>query len=139
MPVSTRELRLHSSGNVHTIDVTEQAEGFLADSGLSDGVLVAYCPQSTSSVVATEFEPGLLEDLTHLLERLATASDGYRHNQRCRTNDGHAHMRSLLTGASLSIPFVGGRLLLDPGRQLVLIDYSPQGGQCRLLLQLIGE
>jgi len=139
MPVRTTELTLQSSGNVHTIDVTERAEQFLAASGLSDGVLVAYCPQSTCSVVAMEFEPGLLEDITHLLERLASPFDGYRHNQRCRTSDGHAHMRSMLTGAGLSVPFTGGRLRLGEGRQLILIDYGPERGECRIIFQLIGE
>jgi secondary thiamine-phosphate synthase enzyme len=139
MAVRTERIVLSSSGGLHAIDVTERVSRFVADSGLHEGSVSVYSPNTGCAVSVTQFEPGLLEDMGHLYERIAPYRDAYRHNQRCRCEEGHAHIRALLTGSAVMVPFREGRLLLGERQQVVFIDFGTERTERALILQVQGE
>ena len=139
MAVRTQEITLSSSGGLHAIDLSEQVARFLAAGGISEGLLTVFCPEPICAVLTREFEPGLLEDMGHLFERVAPARDAYRHNQRCRVDDGHAHLRADLLGSSVSVPFKDGRLLTGAGQAIVFVDFGIERTSRRVIMQVLGE
>src|SRR5690349_17396488 len=114
-----RQVRLHSDHPTEFIDVTEDLQRLVRESGVRNGIAVAYSAHTTAGVAINEAEPLLLEDMTRLLERFASREDAYRHddlsirtvnvepNERA---NGHAHCQRLFIGASESIPIVDGEL-----------------------------
>ncbi len=48
----------------------------------------------------------------------------YKHNQAWHDGNGYAQVRAALMKPSLSIPIVGGRLLLGTWQQIILIDFD---------------
>jgi secondary thiamine-phosphate synthase enzyme len=103
------------------IDITEQvAEAVLAD-GLSDGVVVVYCPHTTAGITINEnADPDVVIDLLDGLERLAPRSAGWRH----REGNSDGHLKASLIGASVTVPVAAGRLMLGTWQAIYLGEFD---------------
>ena len=110
MPVSTTELRLSTRGDSDVIDITKRVVSAVADSGVRDGQATAFVRGSTAAVTTMEHEPGGIQDLRALLDRLIPADGDYEHNRLNRDTNSHAHQRASLIGPSEVVPIEGGRL-----------------------------
>jgi secondary thiamine-phosphate synthase enzyme len=144
--VLNRKIALISDRPVQFIDVTEQIEDLVGESGIESGVAVAFSAHTTAGVAINEAEPLLLEDMKRLLERFASRDAGYQHddlsirtvnlepNERA---NGHAHCQRLFIGASESIPIVARRLQLGRWQRIFLVELD--GPRPRhLIVQLMG-
>ena len=135
----TFEFRLHTTGRGEAIDLTEQVESALEQSGVSHGTLVVFVPGSTGAVTTIEYESGALADLRDAIERFAPEDIPYAHNARWGDGNGHSHVRAAMIGPSLSIPIIEGRLALGTWQQPILIDFDNRSRDRRLICQVIGE
>ena len=86
-----------------------------------------------------EYEGGALNDLRRLFDEIIPVDQDYAHNARWHDGNGHSHIRAALLGASLSVPFVNGRLTLGTWQQIIFIDFDNKPRQRELILQIIGE
>jgi len=102
-------------------------------------VLTAFVPGSTGALTTIEYEPGLLEDIPALFEKIAPRDFPYRHHETWHDDNGSAHLRAALVGPSISVPFVQGRLTLGTWQQLVLVDFDTRPRRRRLVVQIIGS
>ena len=144
--VSNRRVAIVSEAPTQFIDVTEQIEELVAESGIENGVAVAFSAHTTAGVAINEAEPLLLEDMTRLLERFASRDADYQHddlsirtvnlepNERA---NGHAHCQRLFIGASESIPIVSGRLQMGKWQRIFFVELDGPRPR-RLTLQLMG-
>jgi secondary thiamine-phosphate synthase enzyme len=98
-----------------------------------------FCPSSTSGLTTIEYESGALSDLKRLFDEIIPPDREYAHNARWGDGNGHSHVRASLLGASLTIPFVEGRLTLGTWQQIIYIDFDNRPRKRELILQLIGE
>ena len=67
-------LRLATERSTQFIDLTDQIEEFVAESGVDFGILNIQSLHTTTAIVLNEHEPLLLSDFTSLLARTASAS-----------------------------------------------------------------
>lgn len=81
----------------------------------------------------------MLVDLENLLERVIPSDIPYQHDYRWMDGNGHAHVRSALIGTSLTIPFIGNKLLLGKWQQIIFLDFDNRPRDRTLILQIIGE
>ena len=137
MPVSTTELRLSTRGDSDVIDITKRVVSAVADSGVRDGQATAFVRGSTAAVTTMEHEPGGIQDLRALLDRLIPADGDYEHNRLNRDTNSHAHQRASLIGPSEVVPIEGGRLGLGTWQQLVLIDFDDRPRERTLVVQVV--
>jgi len=137
--VVTKRLRVETRGNNDLIDITPQVRQAVAQSGLRSGVAVVFVVGSTAGVTTIENESGLLSDLKATLERVVPQNPGYRHHQRWGEDNAHAHLRASLWGASLTVPFENGSLLLGTWQQIIFMDFDTRPRSREVVLQLIGE
>ncbi len=112
MPVKSLSIQLSTRGETDIHDITEQVARQVAESGLKDGTVTIFCPSSTSGVTTIEYESGAVSDLKRLFNEIVPSNREYAHNARWGDGNGHSHVRAALLGASLTIPFVNGRLTL---------------------------
>jgi|SRR5579884_1691676 len=129
--VVNRRVAVESEAATQFIDVTEQVEAVVRESGVRDGVVVVYAQHTTAGVVINEAEPLLLGDMCRVLERLASREEAYEHddltirtvnvepNERA---NGHAHCQRLFVGASESIPVVGGEVQLGKWQRVFFVE-----------------
>jgi secondary thiamine-phosphate synthase enzyme len=139
MTVKTFSLHLSSRGNADVHDITDQIANHIIQSGLKDGTATVFCPSSTSGVTTIEYETGALSDLKRVFDEIVPPNREYAHNARWGDGNGHSHVRAALLGASLTVPFVNGRLTLGTWQQIVYVDFDNRPRKRELVLQVIGE
>jgi len=95
---------------------------------------------STAAITTMEFEPGLVKDFPAALERAAPKSGvEYEHQRRWHDGNGHSHVKASLVGPSLSIPLVGGELVLGEWQQVVLVEFDIRPRARKVVVQILGE
>jgi len=138
MAVITKTLSLRTAGNCDITNITEHVADALRETGLADGIVTVFVPGATGGLSTIEFEPGLVQDLPELLDKLIPAGR-YHHDQTWHDNNGHSHLRATLMGPSLTIPFFRAALTLGTWQQIIFIDFDTRGRNRELILQFIGE
>jgi secondary thiamine-phosphate synthase enzyme len=137
MPVDGGLLRLQTPGNGQIVDLTEGIASVVRASGVQRGVVIVFAPGSTVAVTTMEYEPGGVQDLQALLDRLIPAGEDYEHNRRNHDTNAHAHLRAALIGPSESIPLVDGRLALGTWQQVVLLDFDDRPRRREVTVQVV--
>ncbi len=134
----TAEIRLSTRGDADVIDLTGEARAVTSESGIPNGQLTAFVRGSTAAITTMELEPGGVQDLRALLERLIPAEGDYEHNRLNHDTNSHAHQRASIVGASEAVPVVDGAPALGTWQQLVLIDFDDHPRERTVILQVLG-
>ena len=139
MSVKTLSIQLSTRGNTDMIDITDQAQHKVVESGLENGIVTIFCPSSTSGLTTIEYESGALSDLKRLFDQLTPPEQHYAHNAAWGDGNGHSHVRAALLKASLTVPFVNGRLTLGTWQQIIYMDFDIRPRRREIILQIMGE
>ena len=139
MKTVIKRLQLDTSGGVQVIDVTNQVRQLLVESNLNDGLATVFVPGSTATVTTIEYEPGLIADITHALDRIAPREARYEHDKRWHDGNGHSHVRAAFLKPSVTIPFSNRALMLGTWQQLVFIELDVRPRNRTVVIQFIGE
>ncbi|HNY40329.1 MAG TPA: secondary thiamine-phosphate synthase enzyme YjbQ [Bryobacteraceae bacterium] len=126
-------------GLCDVIDITDQIESAVTDSGVTTGVVNVSGQGSTLGLTTIEFESGAVLDLKKALSQIAPMNDDYAHNARWGDHNGYAHLRSALMGTSKIYPIVLGKLHLGTWQQVVLCDFDERPRQREITVTVIGE
>lgn len=137
--VVNKSIRLDTRGNGQVIDITAEVDRQVRGSGVKSGIVTLFSPSSTSALTTIEFESGAVHDLQQLFDRIVPPDVDYRHNLRWGDGNGHSHVRHALLGASLTIPFVDGRMTLGTWQQIVFVDFDVRARSRSLVVQIVGE
>jgi len=120
-------------------DLTQVLKEKLKNSGLQQGQLTVFVQGSTAGVTTIEYEPGLVKDLSELLDKIVPSGRSYHHDERWGDANGFSHLRASLLGPSLVVPFMDGKFCLGVWQQVVLVDFDNRPRQRQVFLQFIGE
>jgi secondary thiamine-phosphate synthase enzyme len=137
--VATRTLQISTKGQGDARDITEQVAAAVSTSEARTGVVTVFVVGSTAGITTIEFEPGAVADLNGLFERLAPRDGEYRHHLRWGDDNGSSHVRAALLGASLTVPFVEGALILGRWQQIMLLEFDTRPRQREVVVQILGE
>lgn len=137
--VITREIHLRTHGHTAIEDITSMIQEAVSEAGLHAGIVTVFCPGSTAGLTTIEFEDGVVADLRRVFDEIAPPGRAYKHHLRWGDDNGSAHIRAALVGASLTVPFVAGKLTLGTWQQIVFLDFDTSPRTRRLVVQVIGE
>jgi len=137
--VISKKLTINTNGNGDTLDVTPGVERAVRESKLSSGVVTLFVIGSTAALTTIEFEEGAVADLARVFEQITPRHAEYEHHLRWGDDNGHSHVRAALLGPALSVPFVGGQLMLGTWQQIILIDFDTRPRQREIVAQIMGE
>ncbi|PUA31421.1 MAG: secondary thiamine-phosphate synthase enzyme [Candidatus Terraquivivens tikiterensis] len=139
MAVWSGELSIKTKGEGDVVDITDIVCSAVRDSGISDGIVNVFVMGSTAAVTTMEHEPGLVRDISDILERVAPKNHPYKHHERWGDYNGHSHVRAALIGPSLSIPLRGGKLLLGTWQQLVFLELDVRPRERKIVVTVVGD
>jgi len=129
-----------TKGNNHILDLTEDLQRLVEESGVRVGQAVAMVIGSTAGLTTLEFEPGLVNhDIAALMERIAPKDGDYLHEETWHDDNGHSHVRAALMGPSLALPIVEGRVPLGTWQQVVLVDFDTRPRKRAVVVTIVGE
>ncbi|MFQ5719554.1 MAG: secondary thiamine-phosphate synthase enzyme YjbQ [Acidobacteriota bacterium] len=137
--VHTGEICLTTRGAGTVIDLTGEVAAQVTASGLQNGTVTVFSPGSTGGITTVEFENGLVRDLGEMFDRLAPRGPEYHHDARWGDGNGFSHCRASLLGPSLTVPVVGGEMVLGTWQQIVFCDFDNRARDRRLVVQVLGE
>ena len=86
-----------------------------------------------------EFEPGLLEDLPDLLDKLIPPSRQYGHERAWHDGNGHSHLQATLLGPSLTVPVAGGEPVLGTWQQIFHLECDIKPRRRTIVVTVSGE
>ena len=130
-------LRLETPGNGEIIDITEGVASVVRTAGVERGLVCVFATGSTVAVTTMEHEPGGVQDLQALLDRVIPQSASYQHNRLNHDTNAHAHLRAALIGPSETVPLVDGRLSLGTWQQVVLLDFDDRPRTRTVTVQVV--
>ena len=139
MKIISDSVTISAEGFNDMKDLTPMVSQKLAATRLKDGLVNIFIPGSTAGLTTIEFEPGLVEDFSRLMEKIAPDNIPYNHDKRWGDGNGFSHIRASLIGPSLTVPFSGGRLNLGPWQQVVFVDFDNGPRTRTILFQFLGE
>ncbi len=139
MRIATHSIKISTRGHTDIHDLTGAVQSLLEREAMGEGQALLFVPGSTAGLTTLEYEPGLLQDLPELFERLVPEQADYHHHQTWGDRNGSGHLRAALTGPSLTVPFVDRHLCLGTWQQIVLIDFDERPRRRTVYCQLTGQ
>jgi secondary thiamine-phosphate synthase enzyme len=137
MAMQTAELRFSTQGDGDVTDITSEVQGIVDEAAVANGQATAFVRGSTAAIATMEFEPGGVQDLAAMLERLIPARGDYEHNRLNHDTNSHAHQRASVVGSSLTVPVIDGRLALGTWQQIVLLDFDDRPRERTVVVQVL--
>ncbi len=139
MKVISDSISISTQGFSDMKNLTSEVTKKLSDSGLQNGIVNLFVPGSTGGLTTIEYESGLVEDFSELMEKIIPSNVTYHHDARWGDGNGFSHVRSSLLGPSLNVPFSSGALNLGTWQQIVFLDFDNRSRSRKILLQFMGE
>jgi len=138
MKIETHSFKINTKGNTDIIDITESVRGKIISAGFKEGSVLLFAGGSTAGITTIEYEPGLLKDYPKFFEKIIPSNINYHHDNTWHDGNGHSHVRAALQGASFTVPFTNGKLLLGTWQQIILIDFDNRPRQRNIIVQITG-
>jgi secondary thiamine-phosphate synthase enzyme len=139
MEILTDSFVVNSKGNTDIIDITNNVQDKVNFSGFTEGNVLVFVGGSTAGITTIEYEPGLRKDYPDFFEKIIPSNINYHHDQTWHDGNGHSHVRASLQGASLTVPFSNGDLLLGTWQQIILVDFDNRSRKRNIVVQIIGK
>jgi secondary thiamine-phosphate synthase enzyme len=140
MKTHTKELVFNTEKRHDFINITDQVQDAIEESGIKEGLVLINPMHITAAVYVNDAESGLIQDFQEMLERLVPEhpkSGDYHHNATGEDN-AYAHMWRTLMGHQVTMAVTKGSLHLGPWEQIYYAEFDGQRRK-RVLVKIIGE
>jgi secondary thiamine-phosphate synthase enzyme len=114
-------LEVRSRRRADAIEITDQVQHVVRESGVQTGLCQVYVPHTTAGVFINEnADPDALSDILGRLEALVPWENGYQHAE----GNAAAHIKATLVGSSQTVPVRDGRLALGRWQGIFFADFD---------------
>lgn len=117
--------------------LTDRVEKAVNQTELLDGLVTLFIRHTSASLIIQEnADPAVQVDLQNWINRLAPENDGaYTHDQE-GIDDMPAHIKSVITATSVSIPVLNGSLALGVWQGIFLWEHRNRSSVREVLIHL---
>jgi secondary thiamine-phosphate synthase enzyme len=133
-----KELWFNTTSRRQFINITDEVQQCLNESGIKEGLLLCNAMHITSSVFINDDESGLHHDMEVWLERLAPEKpySQYRHNGF--EDNADAHLKRTVMGREVVVAISAGKLDFGPWEQIFYGEFDGKRSK-RVLVKIIGD
>jgi secondary thiamine-phosphate synthase enzyme len=133
-----RTLTIASAGR-GTTEITAEVQRVVAEAGVQGGLCNVFIHHTSASLIVCEnADPTVRSDLEAFAARLAPDGDPLFEHTAEGPDDMSAHVRSILTQTSLSLPISGGRCDLGTWQGVYLWEHRRRGHRRKVTISVIG-
>ncbi len=126
-----------STGRRGLQEITAQIQQHVHDSTLQEGLCTLFIRHTSASLLIQEnADPSCQRDLERWMDRLVPQGDALYTHVDEGADDMPAHLKSMLTQSSLSIPVMNGRLVLGTWQGIFLWEHRERSHHRRLVIHL---
>ena len=136
MKIVNKDFSLSTKQRNQMIDITSQVGSLVAQSGITDGDVIVYCPHTTAAITINEnADPSVPHDILLTLEELVPLRrSGYRHSE----GNSDAHCKSSIIGCSSQVPLKDKSLDLGTWQAIFFCEFDGPRNR-RVIIQIRGE
>jgi secondary thiamine-phosphate synthase enzyme len=121
------------------VEITREVRAFLTRVGAGDGALFVFVRHTSASLTIQEnADADVQTDLKSALRQLAPEDAGWTHTAE-GPDDMPSHVKAMLTGVSLHVPVIGGRVALGTWQGIYLVEHRARPHNREIILQFIGR
>ncbi len=121
MTVAHDRIEVRTKRGVDTVDITERVAGSVRRSGIREGICTVAVLHTTAGVFVNEnADPDVRRDLLASLARIVPDDAGYAHAE----GNSPGHIKSVLIGASVTIPIHAGSLDLGTWQGIYVAEFD---------------
>ncbi len=115
-------IKVHSNKREEMIEITAEVEKALRESEIREGICVLFTQHTTCGLTINEnADADVKSDMLLFLQKtIPQFYEGFRHFE----HNSDAHIKSSLVGASVTIPFENGELLLGRWQGIYLCEFD---------------
>jgi secondary thiamine-phosphate synthase enzyme len=114
-------INVKSKSRIEFIDITEQVQDVVKESGIAKGVCFLFVPHTTAGITINEgADPSVQRDILNSLNRLIPHELNYFH----REGNADAHIKSTLVGTSVHVIVEEGKLLLGTWQSIFFCEFD---------------
>jgi len=136
--VHGRTITVSTAGFSDIINISDEVQAIVSDSGITDGLVAVTVIGSTASITTIEYEPALVEDMKDLLQKIVPENIRSRHSETWGDDNGFSHMRASLMGPGITLPVVDGRVLVGTWQQIAVVDHDNRPRKRDIRIQVSG-
>ena len=116
-----KTLRIRTERRTQLVDVTNEVQRAIQESGVKTGVCYVYVPHTTAGVAINEHaDPDVAHDVEGVLDRLVPHHGPYRHGE----GNSDSHAKAVLTGTSQMVFVENGRPVLGTWQGIFLCEFD---------------
>lgn len=133
-----KELWFETSTRRKYINITNQVEQCLRESGIKEGLCLINAMHITASVFINDDESGLHNDFEHWLEKLAPEKPHSQYNHNGFEDNADAHLKRQIMGREVTVAITNSKLDFGTWEQIFYGEYDGKRKK-RVLVKIIGE
>lgn len=137
MKSHTRYLWFNTQKRREYINITKEVEEAVRESGVREGMALVSAMHITAGVYVNDAEPGIIQDIDEMLEKIAPFGKPYRHHQTGEDN-GDGHLKSILVHHQVIVPVTNGKLDLGPWQQIYYAEFDGRRRK-RVIIKVLGD
>ena len=137
MQSHTKYLWFNTKERREYINIMREVEEALQESEVQEGMILISAMHITAGVYVNDAEPGIIQDIDDMLDRLAPFGPDYRHH-RTGEDNGDAHLKSILCHHQIIVPVTNGQLDLGPWQQIYYAEFDGRRRK-RVIIKVMGE
>lgn len=134
-----QEIGLQTQGFSDVKNITDQVQTIVKESGITHGTVTISVIGSTASISTIEYEPALVKDIQHELEKWIPSTLESLHSQTWGDDNGFSHIRATFMGPGITLPVVDKAVLVGTWQQIIVIDHDNRPRNRRVYVQVMGE
>lgn len=120
-------------------EITRPVTAWVREQGMGEGLLTLFCRHTSASLIIQEnAAPEVKSDILDYFAQIAPEdARAYAHDDE-GPDDMPAHLRSILTGVHLSVPLIGGRLMLGTWQGIYLFEHRRAPHRRQIAIHMAG-
>ena len=120
-----------------TYEISDKVQQLVSESNVQTGLCHLFLQHTSASLILCEnADPTVRVDLEHFMARMAPDGDPVYQHDKEGPDDMPAHIRSILTHNSLTIPVSNGRCLLGTWQGIYLWEHRTAAHNRQLIVTM---
>ena len=137
--VHQQQLRFETSGK-NTYNITDQVNEVIEKSGIKTGICQVFIHHTSASLIMCEnADPTVRDDLENFMSRLIPDGDKMFKHRDEGDDDMSAHVRTVLTETSLSVPVSNGKSIPGVWQGIYLWEHRAGSFKRNITVTVMGE
>ncbi|WP_040364454.1 secondary thiamine-phosphate synthase enzyme YjbQ [Commensalibacter intestini] len=138
MKQQTGFLQIQTHGQSLTM-LNMEISNWILKTGMVTGLLTLWCKHTSASFIVQEnVDPDVRQDILTYLDDLVPENRYYQHSSE-GADDMPAHIKTVLTQTSLSIPVVNRQMVMGMWQGIYLFEHRKHPHLREIAMHLLGE